>query len=556
MQRKNDKELQELQTLLTDLVDDNLTTQQIRQLENILSSSKFYREYYIYYLQTHTLLNWECYSQIDKQPSDTKTISKHYQFYDYPSEINLKQEHNRNLPPTNYKLTKYATAAAIIIFSLFLGIVGLSPHRQINRQNLKSTDNFSNIILADYSLDARLIQHTTTQKKHDITLFKGTNISNGTIELIAGIARLKITDHTSVFLTGPAQFSAISENYFKLEHGTMMCSSQSIDNQLTIEIDTVAIEISMAEIAIKTKPNNSIEIYALRGTATIKSGITIQTVQAGEAVIIDGKTTRTTHTQFYNTPSKPKYSQASDNLASFHFDSGMGLRYIQEENPIVDQSLEFPNLQSIQGSILTKPDYPVWVNLDTSLSGPFGRAGLLKSNGTLGTFNKPIYISWLVRSQNGSPNGLAGLSIHQLHHRSLLVGKVPGYDNFSLDFRDGHPTLLDADPNTSAIEAIPVDNNIHLFVIRIDAAAGLDNIRIYFDPTVIDDEPIKPNAKIKTYFDCQKIRLLSEAGAGPWQFDSIRIGSSWRSVLPISNFSKIHKNKETDSIITKSIQKL
>lgn len=207
--------------------------------------------------------------------------------------------------------------------------------------------------------------------------------------------------------------------------------------------------------------------------------------------------------------------------------------------------LSFPGLQSGGGKIIVKGDGSNLQGMpDLSATGPFAKAGLYDSaSGTIGGGNVSgtVYVRFLMRAAASNHNGeYGGLHLSRGTDSSgVLVGNAWNAMAFSITYTPAS-NEVDLRNNNGTGSYLFVDNNVHLVVARISyAPAGADTITAWLDP-----DPTLPEAgqnSATTYMgsvsgDLSFDRILLRGGnSHPFEFDEIKMGTSWNSVVPASN---------------------
>ncbi len=208
-------------------------------------------------------------------------------------------------------------------------------------------------------------------------------------------------------------------------------------------------------------------------------------------------------------------------------------------------SLSFSGLQTAGGRITVKGDGS---NLqgppDLSASGPFASAQLYDAtSGTVGGGNVAgtLYVRFLMRAASANHNGeYGGLHLSRGDDSTgVLVGNAWNAMAFSLTYT---PTSTEVDlrNNGGTGNYLFVDNNVHLVVAKITyTPGGDDTITAWLDPDATRPEAGQNSAT--TYMgavngDLSFDRILMRGGNNnQFEFDEIKMGTSWESVLPVSN---------------------
>lgn len=178
----------------------------------------------------------------------------------------------------------------------------------------------------------------------------------------------------------------------------------------------------------------------------------------------------------------------------------------------------------------TTADDPLHATLDTRSSGAF--AGLLTS-GLIDKSGDSLYFSVLLRiPSEADPTDLACFALSSSPGAGnwdgteiLRVGKIPGQGFLSCQI-----------PATAAVlpSTIAPDGATHLLVGRIDFASGTDTLTVWLDPelslTETDPSQVTP---LGTSTGAFAFKGYQFRGDTPFEADEVRIGETWRSVLPV-----------------------
>ncbi len=207
--------------------------------------------------------------------------------------------------------------------------------------------------------------------------------------------------------------------------------------------------------------------------------------------------------------------------------------------------LSFPGLQTTGGKIVVKGDGSNLQGLpDFSVTGPFASAGLYDaSSGTIGGGNVvgTLYVRFLMRAASTNHNGeYGGLHLSRgTDSTGVLLGNAWNALAFSLDYT---PTSTEVDlrNNSGTGDYLFVDNNVHLIVAKITyAPGGNDTITAWLDPDAALSEAGQNSAT--TYIgsvtgDLSFDRFFLRGGNNnPFEYDEIKFGTSWNSVVPVAN---------------------
>jgi len=195
--------------------------------------------------------------------------------------------------------------------------------------------------------------------------------------------------------------------------------------------------------------------------------------------------------------------------------------------------LGVPNLGMTDGFRLSRSNGEVVGTFDLTPTGSFGAAGLIGTNGLIGGtgFTGAIYFSILGNRNDTQDASFAGFNIYNGGDEGMGIGEVAGSD---YSWLQGGSNGAIGTPGTPLAAG-----ETRLFVIRLnyDAANPL-TAQIWLDPDPLAAEvdqdveisTIVNNAKPVDGFDSFKLR-----GTRIWEFDELRIGTTWEDVLPPLN---------------------
>jgi hypothetical protein len=198
-------------------------------------------------------------------------------------------------------------------------------------------------------------------------------------------------------------------------------------------------------------------------------------------------------------------------------------------------------------------DSAVWANLDLGGGGGFRRAGLLDSTTGVvggGSIDGTLYLSFLIRAlSNDRNNEYGGLQLaRQVGDNSgLLIGNSPDAWAFSLyDPQSGNSVDLRQYGGLGGY--VNMDNNAHLVVAKIRFRANSeDDCQVWLDPDPMSSEEDQSSnvhtAKLSGDFSFDRFALRSGAPTRPFDFDEIRFGTTFSSVLPLGSPLRLGDDK-------------
>ena len=140
----------------------------------------------------------------------------------------------------------------------------------------------------------------------------------------------------------------------------------------------------------------------------------------------------------------------------------------------------------------------------------------------------PLYVSFLW--QVGGPSRPAAAV-------SLYRGGTDSGDRVLRVFTSSTQPNFQVAVGSSAAGAqslLPLDDDPHLFVVRIDFAAGEDTISVWQNPLAGAAEPA-PQAQFSYEIAFDRLALSRFGGTGSVRFDEFRMGSTWSSVTGASS---------------------
>ncbi|MFC4992362.1 FecR domain-containing protein [Rubritalea tangerina] len=137
-----------------------------------------------------------------------------------------------------------------------------------------------------------------------------------------------------------------------------------------------------------------------------------------------------------------------------------------------------------------------------------------------------VYLSFLMQQREPKSGGaFGGLILYEgAYKERLFVGDLSPYDAYGSRYNE--------EAKQDSFE-VPSDSAVHLFVVRIDQTRKLTDI--FIDPDLsVEEEDMEPVMRYQGAPPFSRITLRSgNGGIHRVDFDEIRVGLSWRSVLPL-----------------------
>ncbi len=212
------------------------------------------------------------------------------------------------------------------------------------------------------------------------------------------------------------------------------------------------------------------------------------------------------------------------------------------EGNLVGQDLVVTSPQSLQ----VKGDASnTRVSLDVSAGGPFDLAGLRDAASSTiggGSIYRRLYCSFLFRAVSTDRNNEFG-GIQLVRSGSGFTGPMIGNEMTAWAYTMAVPpysTFENLKDYGGTGNFLTLDNQVHLIVSRIDFHTnGYDKITTWVDPELLLDETKQSRAGVYTgsaWGDFSFDQILFRGGNGnhPFEYDELRIGTTWGDVTPVA----------------------
>jgi hypothetical protein len=156
---------------------------------------------------------------------------------------------------------------------------------------------------------------------------------------------------------------------------------------------------------------------------------------------------------------------------------------------------------------------PVFLHLDASPTGPFGRAGLIADSGRVGRPGTEVWLTWRTRRLQAvaGETGSAGMSL-MFGDRSdtdepVFFGRGYGDDETvvvqSAWGKSPPPegervtAMIDFKLDEADVQKQSVDDADHTWVARVEFRAGADAVSVWVDPDFETLNPSQPQAMLE-----------------------------------------------------------
>lgn len=203
-------------------------------------------------------------------------------------------------------------------------------------------------------------------------------------------------------------------------------------------------------------------------------------------------------------------------------------------NEFVEGGLTWGNLLTTPGVRVNRVADDMQGLMDVTSGGPFGSAGMVGANGNIGgdEVSGTLYYSFLGKDSDGSGTGWAGFNLFSADDEQIGAGNPGTPDDYSIfHVSEGEPAI--GEPATA------IDDSVRLFVVKAEyVGGGKDSFTAWLDPDPSLSEAAQ-SANISVVGttndddDNDGFNMIRMRGDNAWEFDEIRIGTTWESVTPV-----------------------
>ena len=258
----NSEEQQQLEDLLSTLMESSLNDEEQKQLDTLLQNSEEAREYYNDYIDTHIALDWHFGDKTLDLPSGLEPM------------INQKPEKKK---PVIHFIAPLIAAAAV------LAVVFL---------NQKSPENNKpEIVQKDKTGTYTLLKSVSASWDKENKYKIGDGFENGSHKLTAGYCEISNNKGVKLIVEGPAEFDLISPMKVKLQKGTLVAAVE--EEGIGFQVDTPKTNVVDlgTEFGVSVSDNGDTEVHVLEGQVETVTGKEKKLINKSEATLITAKST-------------------------------------------------------------------------------------------------------------------------------------------------------------------------------------------------------------------------------------------------------------------------
>ncbi len=210
-------------------------------------------------------------------------------------------------------------------------------------------------------------------------------------------------------------------------------------------------------------------------------------------------------------------------------------------SPTITHDLQSRRLYS-SGALLVNEGEHAFLDIDTSSDSPLARAKLLTDRGLIGRSGAELWIAWKTRMTDASRAGdHAGMSLmfgdQRLMQEPLFVGYSGGKRTLAVASNVGSRTVeleLDADPDTFAVDPMPLDDQTHQWVMQIIFGERGDKLAVWCDVPPAEIRTARPQAEtVNANLIFDRLRLGVSDDASAWLFDDIVLATSINAIAEV-----------------------
>jgi hypothetical protein len=198
---------------------------------------------------------------------------------------------------------------------------------------------------------------------------------------------------------------------------------------------------------------------------------------------------------------------------------------------------------------------PAFVCLDTSPTGAFARAKLLKPNGLIGETGRELWLMWTTKRLSVGPKegvfGSAGVSL-MFGDRSdvdepIFIGRGFGAtEELCVQSAWGgapppHGERIDVDLAAADGQAVQVDDVAHRWLARLEFLDGVDRVSVWIDQDPESVDLAAPHARIDAAdVEFDRIRLAVNRDEEVWRFSDFAVADDPATLAQIKKVGDFH----------------
>jgi len=515
--------------------------------------------------------------------------------------------------PLSHILTPLAAAVAVICMGAWMVWQGSSvapPVAEAPRQSSaavispapeppKVVATLATSFDADWSGD-------TAMRPGD-ELFEGARLS-----LASGVVKLDMAGGAAVVIEGPSELVLTGSDALRMTQGKTAVRIEGAAESFVVHTPSLQVIDLGTEFGVETSPSGEGQVMVFdgrvaladapregstdsalgsaRGSARLNShqqldaGFQVNVGEAGAGDVLDAEPKLVVNPRHFLRPDEVEVrlralagSTEDQKLAAHYerqriagllayqgFDAAsagaeltLGLR---ESGLMPLAEMQFVDDAAGKGGGIEVMGGPVFMQFDTSVQGPFARAGLLSDSGLIGRSGQEIWLSW--KSKRLQPDndelGSAGVSL-MFGDRSdldepMFFGRGYGEaETVIVQTAWGHAAPpdgeritinVDFEADTPDVQDRPVDNREHQWVARVEFQDGADRVSLWVDPVLSALNETSPQAILDAAdVEFDRIRFAVNRAEEVWRFREFAVAQNPRALIALTQVAEFHQDK-------------
>lgn len=419
------------------------------------------------------------------------------------------------------------------------------------------------------------------------------------ISLLRGVAQFEMAGGAQLVVEGPSQFELTGPDGVKLSRGKASVRIDDGGESFIIDTPTLQVVDLGTEFGVETTLSGAAQVMVFDGVVAVASpeasasqaSAESPRIEAGYQATINSSESVATGSLSQEALTNPRYfmrpdevevrlralagSVADQKLAAYYgqhrisgllahqpFDAAsQGAKLAlggTEAGLIAKGQMEFARDGQGKGAGIDVRDGAVFMPLDVSMSGTFNRLGLLTEGGRVGRTGSELWISWAMERTSAASNdndGSAGLSLmlgdRDTVDEPLIVGRASGgSSDFIVQSAWGGAAppygtvmseFLNAAPEASASRSVPIDDESHRWLVRIQFQEGSDDVAVWLDKNIDEAVTAAPQAElhdVNIQFD--RIRFAVNRGDEVWRFSNLVVADNLDALKQVSHPKTFH----------------